>query len=88
MGASPGPSTGAGASVAPSSSPAASTEPGGNAAPDLDDPWANLGRGAFRDDCAFGPFGGAPGGPVIGCLGGVEITAIDGDELDLETVDG
>jgi hypothetical protein len=81
MGASPGPSTGA------SSTPAASTEPGATAVPPIHDAWPNGGLGAFRDDFgAFGRFGG--GAPGIGRHAGVEITAIDGSDLDLETVDG
>ena len=89
MGASPGPSTGAAdPSAQASTAPTASTDTGNKAAPKLDDPWPGGGRGAFRDDFgAFGPFGGG-GAPAIGRLGGVEITAIDGSDLDLETVDG
>jgi hypothetical protein len=88
MGASAGPSTGAAdPSTAASSAPAASADPGTDSAPPIHDAWPNGGMGAFRDDFgAFGRFGaGAPG---IGRLGGVEITAIDGSDLDLETVDG
>ena len=89
MGASPGPTTGAAnPSADPSAAPSASTKPDTNAVPPLVDPWPGAGRGAFKDDFgAFGPFGGA-GVPGIGRLGGVEITAIDGSDLDLETVDG
>ena len=89
MGASPGPSTAAAdPSESASTAPAASTDPGTDSVPPIHDAWPNGGLGAFRDDFgAFGRFGGA-GAPVIGRLGGVEITAIDGSDLDLETVDG
>jgi len=75
MGASPGPSSTA------LSAPTASSDPAKDAVP-------NGGPGAFRDHFgAFGRFGGV-GAPGIGRLGGVEITGIDGSDLDLETVDG
>jgi hypothetical protein len=81
MGASPRPSTtsGAGASAAPSAKPHAE----GSERPD---------RGVFKFKLkggGFGPF--AFGGPGLGIglgRGGVEITAIDGSNVSLKTVDG
>jgi len=83
MGASPGPSTtpGVGASAAPGASAKPHAE--GSERPD---------RGTFKFKLkggGFGPF--AFGGPGIGMglgRGGVEITAIDGSNVSLKTVDG
>jgi hypothetical protein len=83
MGASPGPSTtsGAGASAAPGASAKPHAE--GSERPD---------RGVFKFKLkggGFGPF--AFGGPGVGIgrgRGGVEITAIDGSNVSLKTVDG
>jgi hypothetical protein len=82
MAASPGPST-TGAGPNASNGPAASAKPHpeGSGKPD---------RGGFKFKVGggFGPFGFAgPGAATVG-LGGVEITAIDGSDVSLKTVDG
>jgi hypothetical protein len=82
MGASPDPSSSAGASAAP----AASDPPTASSAPDASDHQPGSWR-LDKDLGGFRAFGGL-GGIGIGRLGGVEITAIDGSELSLRTVDG
>jgi hypothetical protein len=81
MGASPAPSGAAGSSAAP----AASGEPAASAAPEGAEPKPEGGRWRFDKDARG--FGGL-GGIGIGRIGGVEITAIDGSDLSLRTVDG
>jgi hypothetical protein len=81
MAASPGPST-TGAALGASKTPAGSAQPRaeGSEKPDH-------GGFKFKLGGGFGPFGfGGPAGAVG--RGGVEITAIDGSNVSLKTVDG
>jgi hypothetical protein len=78
MGASPAPSSGAAAA-----SPGASSAPEASGKPRDKGSWKGFGGGLP----GFG-FGRGGDGPVIGRLGGVQITAIDGSSLSLKTVDG
>jgi hypothetical protein len=84
MAASPGPSS-SGAGSDASNAPAASAKAHGDGS-------EKPGRGGFKFKIGggFGPFGfgfGGPGAAGIGA-GGVEITAIDGSNVSLKTVDG
>jgi len=84
MAASPGPST-SGAGPNTSSAPAASTKPHPNASGKPD-----RGGFKFKVGSGFAPFvfGGPDLGLGVGRGGGVEITAIDGSNVSLKTVDG
>ena len=93
IGASPEATTAADPSA---SSPAASAQPGASAKPETNsdqhdgDAWPGQG-GPFGEKfrLGFGGFGGFDGEfPGIVRPGGVEITAIDGSDLSLKTVDG
>lgn len=84
MGASPGASPSTDPSVAPDTTAA----PQASAAPKGPDAWPFKGGAPFDGMFRMGRGPGGDDFPGIVRRGGVEITAIDGSELSLETVDG